>query len=345
MRFGEPSAECSNQVFGSQECFFRSDGWDVRAFLLDGRCHAISYLKPGDRRQRTAKAMLKSEQWLELEKAGRTWKPPFLQIIPSPKASSRQLQTVVPRSQSQLATIQPRMPQQTSLGRLQHSSGRIAASMTSLAMLVMTLIASVWGLKLIRRSASLKGWIGEKLTHLLTLRRLDPAVYRVFNNVYLPRPDGVGSTQIDHVVLSPYGIFVIETKHFSGWIYGKESDRQWTKAFHRKKFTFQNPLNQNFIHVEALRVFLKLPSSMFHSIVFLVGDCVLKTELPVNVMTKGLRGYIESHQQVLLNFDQMKRADSDLEAWSMSRDKILLQRNHVRFLRGLHGDRDSRKAA
>ncbi|MEO5913818.1 MAG: nuclease-related domain-containing protein [Luteolibacter sp.] len=72
-------------------------------------------------------------------------------------------------------------------------------------------------------SPAFKGWLGEMMVIRFGLRKLDPALYQTFHDLYLPRPDGQGSTQIDHVVVSPFGIFVIETKNYRGWIFGSEN--------------------------------------------------------------------------------------------------------------------------
>ena len=65
-----------------------------------------------------------------------------------------------------------------------------------------------------------KGKVGEKVV-AGKLDRLPKDQYRVLNNVTIPTPKG--SSQIDHVVVSVYGIFVIETKNYNGWIYGGEN--------------------------------------------------------------------------------------------------------------------------
>lgn len=88
------------------------------------------------------------------------------------------------------------------------------------------------------RSPKVKGRIGEAVVAVGALGRLDPVVYRVFNDIVLPRPDGKGTTQIDHVVVSPFGIFVIETKNYAGWIFGDETSRYWTQVIHGKKSRF-----------------------------------------------------------------------------------------------------------
>lgn len=56
----------------------------------------------------------------------------------------------------------------------------------------------------------------------LRLSGLPEAEYTVFNDILIPNASDTGTTQIDHVVVSPYGIFVIETKNYQGWIYGSE---------------------------------------------------------------------------------------------------------------------------
>lgn len=69
-----------------------------------------------------------------------------------------------------------------------------------------------------------KGQIGELLVRLFAHWQLDKQTYRRLHNVTLNTPDG--TTQIDHVFLSPYGIFVLETKNMSGWIFGSEKQAQ-----------------------------------------------------------------------------------------------------------------------
>jgi hypothetical protein len=68
-------------------------------------------------------------------------------------------------------------------------------------------------------------------------------------------PSQGSTTQIDHVLVSVYGIFVIETKNMKGWIFGDERSAQWTQSIFGKKSRFQNPLRQNYRHVKALAEF------------------------------------------------------------------------------------------
>ena len=68
----------------------------------------------------------------------------------------------------------------------------------------------------IARTPFFKGFIGELLVNILSGLMLDKKTYRLIRNVTLPTDDG--STQIDHVIVSKYGIFVVETKNMKGWM-------------------------------------------------------------------------------------------------------------------------------
>lgn len=153
-------------------------------------------------------------------------------------------------------------------------------------------------------AAAFKGWFGEAVLTVAKKITLDGDVYRDVNNVTIPTSNG--TAQIDHILVSRYGIFVIETKNMEGWIFGTETQPRWTQSFRKSKFQFQNPLHQNYRHIKALEEFLELPTSMFHSVVCFVGDtCQLKTEMPGNVVLGGPFGYIKAKTQVLLTDERV----------------------------------------
>lgn len=149
-----------------------------------------------------------------------------------------------------------------------------------------------------------KGWFGESAVSFATWLSLDSDVYFPLNNVTIGTKNG--TTQIDHIIVSRYGIFVIETKNMEGWIFGNEKQSQWTQVLYGKKFRFQNPLHQNYRHTKALEEFLGLSGAHFHSVVFFVGDtCKFKTELPSNVLCGGLLRYIDAKTEVLIRDEQV----------------------------------------
>jgi hypothetical protein len=126
-------------------------------------------------------------------------------------------------------------------------------------------------------------------------RQLNPLIYVDMHNVTCPRR--MAAAQIDHLIFSPYGLFVLETKNFQGWIFGTEKQREWTQQIFRKRSRFQNPLRQNYKHIKTLQSLLDIaPASALGD--RLVGDCEFKTEMPAHV-TRGLGfvGHIQSFTQ------------------------------------------------
>lgn len=99
--------------------------------------------------------------------------------------------------------------------------------------------------------ANIKGVIGEGVSRLFFMG-LDTNEYKVLHNITLQNTQGK-TTQIDHVIVSIYGIFVVETKNYQGWIYGNEIDRQWTQVIYKKRQQFYNPIKQNQGHIKALK--------------------------------------------------------------------------------------------
>ncbi len=133
----------------------------------------------------------------------------------------------------------------------------------------------------------------------------DAEIYLDINNVTIPTTNG--TTQIDHVIVSRYGIFVVETKNMAGWIFGSENQAEWTQSLPGgRKFKFQNPLRQNFRHTKILSEFLDVPHDKLFSIVFFIGECEFKTPMPDNVMTQGYSTYIKKRTAELFSDEEVK---------------------------------------
>lgn len=131
------------------------------------------------------------------------------------------------------------------------------------------------------KSPTVRGKIGEFRVSRLLKKDLNPSVYRVLGDVTVPSING--TTQIDHVVVSPFGIFVIETKNYNGWIFGNVHDANWTQTIYKNKSRFQNPIRQNYAHVKALETITGLEESVFHSMVVFTGSAEFKTPIPDEV--------------------------------------------------------------
>lgn len=176
----------------------------------------------------------------------------------------------------------------------------------------------------------IKGRLGEGLVNLAAKLRLDPMVYHLLKDVTIPAQ--TGTTQIDHVVVSIYGIFVIETKNYKGWIYASARDSQWTQVIYRHKHRFQNPLRQNYAHICALSDFLCIPNNAFHSVVCFMGDAQFKTPVPEGVFLEGRYvNYIQSFQKELFSKDEVASLVQRLESGRLERG-FHTNRRHVQQL-------------
>ena len=162
------------------------------------------------------------------------------------------------------------------------------------------------------RSPSFKGWLGELKVKRWLDKGLDQSTYRCAHNITLRLADG-STTQIDHVVVSPFGLFVVETKHMQGWIFGSEKQPTWTQTIFRHRSSFQNPLHQNWRHIKALEEVLQLPSQYLHSVVVFTGDCQFKTRMP-NHVTMGYDciRWVQSHTDVVLDDAEVIRLTQHL---------------------------------
>jgi restriction system protein len=180
--------------------------------------------------------------------------------------------------------------------------------------------------------ALFKGWFGEKVTQLGLWHHLDDGIYPRFHDIIVPSSNG--TTQIDHVLVSCYGIFVVETKNYNGWIFGDEQSPQWTVSRFGRKFQFQDPLRQNYRHTQCLAEHLRLPASVFRSVVFFIGECELKTELPANVLTRGLVTHIRSFKTPCLTPEAAGAATSALA--TLKANPALNTRAHLASLASRH---------
>ncbi|MDE6341844.1 MAG: NERD domain-containing protein [Muribaculaceae bacterium] len=122
------------------------------------------------------------------------------------------------------------------------------------------LIAARWR----RGRAARKGRQGERKVsrELSRLRKRD---FIILNDVMLPAPGG-RTSQIDHIVVSTRGIFVIETKSHAGRISGHENGQYWQQHLSSQSRSFFNPILQNRSHIRALRRLLpKVDGQFFFS--------------------------------------------------------------------------------
>lgn len=126
----------------------------------------------------------------------------------------------------------------------------------------------------------------------------------LLNNITLQI--GEKTSQIDHILVTETGVFIIETKHYTGWIFGDSHGGQWTQVIYGKKSKFQNPVRQNYGHLKALRVLFNLPADAFKSLVVFTGDAEFKTDLgPTVFKLPQLLAHLNAERPVIFDERQM----------------------------------------
>lgn len=163
-----------------------------------------------------------------------------------------------------------------------------------------------------------KGKIGELLVASRLRKGLPEGEYEILNNIYLPIADGA-TTQIDHVVVSCFGVFVVETKNYTGWIFADAASKVWTQAIYHTKNTFQNPIRQNYRHVCAIADNLGIPKEYIRGVVAFTGDCEFKTPMPDGVVySRRLADYIKSFATPILKEREKEEIIAALREWDAS---------------------------
>lgn len=181
------------------------------------------------------------------------------------------------------------------------------------------------------KSPFMKGVLGEFQVNVAAKFFLDKNVYGLFKNVTLPTEDG--TTQIDHVIVSRFGVFVIETKNMKGWIFGSPEQKFWTRKIYRHNSKFQNPLHQNYKHTQTLQSALGLDSGKVFSLVVFAGDSTFKTPMPDNVVYAGgyLR-FIKSKTRPILSDSKVLDICTKIESGRL-KPTIKMHREHVRHVK------------
>jgi len=193
------------------------------------------------------------------------------------------------------------------------------------------LIVIVTLLSALFKSPWFKGKWGEFQIALLFKLFLPKDCYTVLHNITLPTEDD--TTQIDHIVVSRYGIFVVETKNLKGWIFGSERQDTWTQKIFKVSHKFQNPLRQNYKHTQTLGSLLELDSSVIHSVVVFIGDSTFKTPMPPNVTyARGCTDYIKSKKNAVLSQEQVARICADISRGAL-RKSFTTDRMHVKHVK------------
>ncbi len=192
------------------------------------------------------------------------------------------------------------------------------------------------------KSPWFKGIIGEFMVNLAAKLLLDKTKYHLLKNVTLPTDNG--TTQIDHVIISKYGIFVVETKNMKGWIFGSQNQKNWTQKIFKHTNKFQNPIHQNYKHVKTLESLLQLNEEQIFSVIVFVGNSTFKTEMPENVTyTGGYIRYIKSKEQEILSDLEVQQIIQQIESGRLVAS-FKTNKEHVKHVKNIIAEKNNIKS-
>ena len=172
-----------------------------------------------------------------------------------------------------------------------------------------------------------KGRAGERLIASI-LNQLPKDEYHVMNDVLLEIGDT--SSQIDHIVISQYGVFVIETKNYAGIVSGTMISDKWIQEKDDRNYEFYNPILQNQKHCQAIaRCIGMIDNPMFVPIVVFSKNCVLNVLSDVPVLySDDLIAYIDTYKEKLLSAVDVETFRKRLEGYN--NPSYAARQRHVR---------------
>lgn len=151
--------------------------------------------------------------------------------------------------------------------------------------------------------SKIKGYLGEKSVATI-LSFLPSDKYKTINDALIKSNDR--TIQIDHIVISVYGIFVIETKNYTGWITGSDNSEYWTKSVFGNKYKFYNPIKQNEAHILALNKQLGIRLNNFIPIIAFSRGADLRINTAYNVI------YTTQINKLIKEYTEIKIQEKDI---------------------------------
>jgi hypothetical protein len=141
---------------------------------------------------------------------------------------------------------------------------------------------------------------------------LPPADYTVLHDVVLDPGDR--RLCIDHLILSPYGVFVIASRNGFGSISGSAGESRWRRKILRWQPSFANPLPEVRSQARRLAQRLGLEARHLHPLVVFAGPVRFGSAMPVNVtQTGGLLPFIQVRTRELIDYEELPQLLAKIE--------------------------------
>jgi hypothetical protein len=199
-------------------------------------------------------------------------------------------------------------------------------SILSILLLVLFAVIAVLGFF----KSKIKGIFGEKKVGAI-LSFLDKSQYKTLNNVVLEAEGR--TTQIDHLVISDFGVFVIETKNYKGWILGGENAEYWTQVLYRRKERLYNPIKQNNGHIISLKKCLtEFKNVKYISIIVFSSSAEIKVETKTDITYPfSLLKVIRKYTDVTLSENEKQNIYNKIQSANVS--NTYDKRRHIKSIK------------
>lgn len=190
------------------------------------------------------------------------------------------------------------------------------------AFICLTIVLPI--IRAIRRRSMTAGEEGEYYV-ARQLRRLNDSKYFVINNLLFRKRNGF-TNQIDHLVVSPYGVFVIETKNIYGYIHGASKSKLWRSYWRDgRDLAFDNPVLQNEAHINALEERLGVGRQIpYYSIIAFSPTA----DLQVNVTNADvihwtqIRQLIRAYKEPVMSIEEARSIYDEIVALNITNPEV-----------------------
>lgn len=149
----------------------------------------------------------------------------------------------------------------------------------------------------------IRGFMGEFWVKQ-ELKKLPKNKYIILNDIMIK--SSKGTHQIDHIIISKFGIFVVEMKNYYGLITGEEHQNKWIQHLGKNKYYFNNPIHQNYGHIKALEELLNLSEDKFISIICISNQAKLKVKAKNVTQLDFISDLIKSYNNEIIIEDLSK---------------------------------------
>ena len=173
----------------------------------------------------------------------------------------------------------------------------------------------------------IRGFMGEFWVKQ-ELKKLPKDKYIILNDIMIK--SSKGTHQIDHIIISKYGIFVVEMKNYYGLITGEEHQNKWTQHLGKNKYYFNNPIHQNYGHIKALEELLNLREDKFISIICISNQAKLKVKAKNVTQLDFISDLIKSYNNEII-IEDLSKIKNKVEQNNITDKEI--KKSHIKIIK------------